>query len=390
VAIINTFKKQTINIHQLPTSHHLDINVYHYGDSNDSKKTVYIQSSVHGAELQGNLVIHELHQLLKRVKVLGKIKMVPLANPLATNQKIGQYTQGRFNPVTGDNWNRNYSDLLSVNKKLTQFDLEEFCKQNITESNETIRQNFKKQLKNALVNYRKQIITKRGPSLNKIPNLTYQELASDADIVLDLHTGPCATDYIYSAEYQKEQAKDLNFPFYLMIPNEFAGAMDEACFNPWHKLEQCLIKNGVDFKCEFEAYTVELGSEELVCSKKAKQQAYRIADYLIKREIIEPPSEDTDLFVDLPTQQIWCLLKDYRSLYAPYGGLFEYLFKPGELIKKGQALGRYYFLNDLDLEQISENLLALDDYYLINHNVSSAVHQGSTLFQFMQNFHTYD
>jgi uncharacterized protein len=392
VVIINTFKKQTQNIHQLPSGHFLDINAYHYfnDDASQSKvKSVYIQASVHGAELQGNLVIYELHQILRQVKVLGKITMVPLANPLATNQKNGQSTQGRFNPITGDNWNRNYTDIITEKKELTGLDLDSFCASNSSLDDESIRQNFKIELKKALTNYRSNIVTKRGPSLNKLPNLTYQALAADADIVLDLHTGPCATDYIYAAKYQQQLAKDLNFPFNLIIPNKFAGAMDEACFAPWLGLQDALISKERQFHCDFEAYTLELGNEELISSPNAKRQALRIADYLVSRGVIENlPVTFADL-MQRPQKQIWCLLKDYCSLYAPYGGLFEYHFSPGDFIKKGQSLGRYFFLQELDLEKNVEDLIANKDYYLINHNISSSVHLGSTLFQCMQNFHSY-
>jgi uncharacterized protein len=392
VAIINILKKQTLNIHQLPSGHFLDINVYHYNANTplaEKGKTAYIQASVHGSELQGNLVIHELHQMLKKVNVLGHITMVPLANPIATNQKMGQYTQGRFNPTTGDNWNRNYTDILSVKSKLSNFSLDDFCKNSSFKSHETIRKDFKVELKNSLLQYKKYILNKRGPSLNCIPNLTYQILASDADIVLDLHTGPYATDYIYSAEYQKELAQDLGFPFYLIIPNKFAGAMDEACFTPWFSLQEKIYKHNKDFNSDFEAYTIELGNEELVSSSKARVQALRLLSYLAKRGVVEPLNSNFLNELQPPDKKRWCLLKDYNSLYAPSGGIFEYLQTPGSLVKRGDILGRYYKIQELDQEETTEELRAEKDYYLINHNVSSSVHLGTPLFQLMENFHDY-
>jgi uncharacterized protein len=394
VAIINIFKKETIDLHQLPSGHVLDINVYSYDrDEQVSEellgKTVYIQSSVHGAELQGNLVIHELHQILKQVKILGRIIMVPLANPLATNQKNGQNTQGRFNPVTGDNWNRNYTDVLSESQDVSGFSLKNFCVKNNSKKTSEIQKNFKSELKEALLKIKKSIMNKNGSSLNRIPNLTYQILASEADIVLDLHTGPCSTEYIYSPECQNENPRDLNFPFHLIIPNKFAGAMDEACFTPWHRLDLELIKEGQEFKNEFEAYTLELGSEELVSSKNARSQALRIAHYLVKRGVIEKLTSSMDDSIEFQKVQHWCLLKDYLSVNAPHGGIFEYLHQPGSFIKKGDILGRYIFVQHLDQNETVENMIAENDYYLINHNVSSSVHKGSNLFQLMENFKAY-
>lgn len=375
--------------HQLPSGHQLDLSVYTYGEHTKNDKTVYIQSSVHGAELQGNLVIFELHQILKSLNVLGKIIMVPLANPLATSQKQGSYTQGRFNPVTGDNWNRNYTDIINAEEHLTGLDLDKIILQSTNIPSEEIRKEFKKTLKVALENYLRHITNEKGPSLNKIPNLKLQILAAEADIVLDLHTGPVATDYIYSAEFQKPKVKELNFPHHLIIPNEFAGAMDEACFCPWYNLQERLKKLGHSYQTNFEAYTVELGSEEFINSKLAKIQALRLADFLAKRGVIESLPASIKAQVDVPMRQYWCLLKDYKTYYSKFGGLFEYLVKPGDLLKKEDVMGKFYFLHQLETQTPFEHFKAKEDCVVINHSTSSAVHQGQTLFQVMEKFQTF-
>ncbi len=380
---INNFKKQNLVVHQLPSGHHLDISIYTYGQEKSSK-TVYIQSSVHGAELQGNLLIYELHQLLKEVKVLGKIIMVPLANPLASNQKTGPYTQGRFNPLTGDNWNRNYTDFLS--KEM----LGEFCEKIISEkkcfSSYQINLQFKAFLYKKIKLLKQKMIKENGPSLNRIPNLTYQLLASGADIVLDLHTGPHATDYLYCAEYEKKKAKDLNFPFHIIIPNKFAGAMDEASFIPWYKLHKKLKSLGIDYQTSFEAYTVELGSEELISNEKAKKQALKVASYLQKRKIISPLPDQYNQQELVPKKHFFAPLKNYKTYHSEYGALFEYLKRPGEYVKKNEPLGRFYFLQQLEHHKSStKDLLAKHDCHIINHNTSSSIHQGAELYQVLEN-----
>ena len=69
---------------------------------------VYIQSSIHGAEVQGNVVIYHLIQRLKQMPICGEVILVPNCNPVGTNIKAGEYTLGRFDPVNGTNWNRGY------------------------------------------------------------------------------------------------------------------------------------------------------------------------------------------------------------------------------------------------------------------------------------------
>ena len=68
----------------------------------------YVQSSMHGSEVQGNAVIAALLEHLARERPLGDVTLVPNANPGAIDQKAAEYTPGRFDPTTGANWNRNY------------------------------------------------------------------------------------------------------------------------------------------------------------------------------------------------------------------------------------------------------------------------------------------
>ena len=205
---------------------------------------VHIQSSVHGAEIQGNAVIFELLKILKNNPFKGEIVFVPCANPLGLNYKSGTFTQGRFNPVTGDNWNRNYIDICNLPIEETNLDLPGFSKKVIDQglSIDEIKRQFKILLKESYNQYWTNFLKKKGPSDNKALNIFLQKLASHADIVLDLHTGPQATRYLYAGEFEKQSAKHFLTQFSLIIPNEFAGAMDEACFMPWLNLEENLRK----------------------------------------------------------------------------------------------------------------------------------------------------
>jgi hypothetical protein len=53
---------------------------------------------------------------LKEIELHGSITFVHLANPWAVNNKHGTYTFGRYNSVTGDNWNKNYIDIFQIYK----------------------------------------------------------------------------------------------------------------------------------------------------------------------------------------------------------------------------------------------------------------------------------
>ena len=182
--------------------------------------TVYIQSSIHGAEVQGNVVIYQLIQYLKQLDVCGEIILVPNCNPVGTNIKAGEYTLGRFDPVNGTNWNRGY---YYDEQKVHEF----AATVSAQESLSSVKQRFRAFWRQAI---NEKLSSGWGLGLAQQLNLKLQLLAVDADIVLDLHNGPVSTRHVYLPEYAADAAKLLNIPHTILIPNQFAGALDEATF----------------------------------------------------------------------------------------------------------------------------------------------------------------
>ena len=73
-----------------------------------SKSRRALDGARHGAEVQGNAVIFQLLKQLEQSHLNSVVTLVPLANPMGINQKSGEFTLGRFDPITGVNWNREY------------------------------------------------------------------------------------------------------------------------------------------------------------------------------------------------------------------------------------------------------------------------------------------
>jgi predicted deacylase len=376
-----------ICIHKMPSGAELDLNVLTF-DSGTPGPITYIQSSVHGAELQGNIVIYEMMKHLKKNLFKGKVIFAPLANPFATNNRQGGHTQGRFNPLTGHNWNRNYIDLMKLKEEQVNFSLKTFIKKHLDTHWEKLKQEYKKAIYQMLTAHEKKLFLERGPRHNSFLNLQLQKLASEADIVLDLHTGPVATRYIYSAEYERDRVADLSFPFNLSIPNVFAGAMDEACFMPWVKLRAEMKVAGREIPIEFESYTVELGSEERISTEEGLVDANRLLHYLFLRGQLED-----DVEFNKPEKQYWCLLSDYKTYYSEHGGLFEFDKVPGDLFKKGDVLGRYLLPSAITPElienEIRPELIALKDGIVINHACTCGIGMGGELYQVMEEVKTF-
>jgi len=394
----NRFERVDYSIKELPSGDQLFLNLFRI-EGKQKGPSIHIQASVHGAELQGNACIYRLMEYFKTIPLNGKITFIPLANPGATNTKMGTYTYGRFNPVTGHNWNRCYEDIMTQDEGQIGGSLANFVQKTI-ESNpklvwEDIKSSYKTFLFQSLKNL-ESFFAKKGESENKFPFLFLQKVASPADIVIDLHTGPASSQYIYSAEYLQKSVTYFNFPFVLNIPNEYGQAMDEATFMPWIQLQQEFAKHGVQVPLEFESYTLELGSEEIICLEQAKIDALRILHYLAYKGAVNwdhvKKLQDFHVVNLERVDQHHTYLKNYRTLNSPVGGLCHYHVKPGQFVAKGKPMATFLNFKKIhDYETLERGLFTMEapkDCFIINHCPSSSVSKGMELFSVMEDFKT--
>ena len=334
--------------------------------------TVYFQSSIHGAEVQGNVVIYHLIQRLKDMDICGEIILVPNCNPIGTNIKAGEYTLGRFDPVNGTNWNRGYFfDKGAV---------EHFAK-TVTreESIEGIKQRFRAHLSNAIDN---KLAEPWGLGLAQQLNLKLQQMAVNADFVLDLHNGPVSTRHVYIPEYAKDSANLFNIPHCIFIPNVFAGALDEATFCPWWTLQESIKTNlAREVSFNVEAFTLEMGSQEVIDFNEGNIDATSILSYLNAKGVLhECDIKPTEM------KRLGVYLKDYKTLFTNWGGMVEHMAKPGQTVKKGEPLAQILNIDDLDTDNGSRTLEAPCDLIPILHFPSASVLSGTQLYKVFTNY----
>lgn len=382
---MSNFTREDIEVRQLTSGEKLNIPVFRYQGTDPKAPSVYLQASLHGSEIQGNAVIYKLMQLFEEVPPLGNVTLVPLCNPYGANQKAGEYTAGRFDPTTGDNWNRlHYHVTDQAKKNQGALDLNSFVENYQAKSWPEIKDLFKKEMK-------KNIETKLADSrtwgihYGKSLCLQLQRLACEHDVVLDLHTGPKATQYLYTPEYAVESALQLGFPHILAIPNSFAGAMDEACFAPWVELKQAFSDSGrKDIPIEFEAFTVELGSQEVMDMEFCDLHFKRIRNYLQKKGTLSGHAE-------LPREPLAvCMLKDYKTIHSSTAGLVDYKVAPGTKVKKGDLLMEILNMDNLhegnQLNSALAQIHAPEDGIVVFHCSSGSVHSGMELLSLMTNY----
>ncbi len=390
---MNKMTREDIPVNQLSNGQVLEVKKFELkGD--EPGLHVHIQASVHGAEVQGNPVIWELLNFFSKAKIKGSITLMPMVNPWGSNTKTGTYTQGRFNPVTGDNWNRNFINLVGYDQEVSQFNLDTFWENNKDKNHQEQVTNFKK-LQVESFHRILEALKEYGISDNREMNIKLQALAARADLVLDLHTGPAATRYLYAGEYALKKMKDIPFPHNLIIPNEYGGAMDEATFFPWTELTRVAHEAGDSFVNSFESYTVELGSEEIIDSTKARTDAARLLTLLAARGIINYYDLEKHYGAELSfiknEKKYACLLKNYATYYLQQGGLVEYIKGPGDHITAGEDLYKVLDFSHLhsfnDLEKCYQTIKANKDGIIINHTPSASVTKGTIAYQVMEEYY---
>lgn len=368
------FSIQKLPIKKLVNGTELFINVYQF-DSEKKGPSVYLQANVHGAEIQGNILLHQLMRYLKDNSFSGKVTIVPHANPMSVNFKVGTHTYGRFNPITGDNWNRNYTDLGD----LFQQEIKQFAKDNRHKDEQSIKEDFKNFLNDKIFELFKE--NKYRNSENKFLNLKLQQLSSSADIILDLHTGQDSARYLYVFEDRSEDIPYFGFPNNILIPKEFAGAMDEASYIPWKVLESCFSDLGKNYKFDIASFTLELGSEEIISDKENQQKDFeRLINYLSYKGVFKNE-------IKTYSKQLVNDLDKFKIYFSNHYGLCEFLVNPGESFKKGDKIAKFYQLNNIEiLEDLEKEIFfeAPKDGTVIFRCNSSAISEGMELFYVLE------
>lgn len=358
--------KEHIVVAQNASGRNMHVPLYRFIGEQSGPK-VYIQSSIHGAEVQGNVVIYKLIQWLKTHTIVGEVLLVPNCNPVGTNIKAGEYTLGRFDPVNGTNWNRGY-----------YFDQNVVCDFAETidehESMLSIKQRFRGKVKQCLEDRLKETW---GIGLAQRLNLKLQQLAFDADFVLDLHNGPVSTRHIYVPSYAKFSASMFNIPHVIFMPQVFSGALDEATFCPWWLLaDRISAKLGKDVDFGVEAFTLEMGSQEVISFEEGEYDAKSILTYLCAKgciaDVVMQPENISRKAVELA---------DYKTLFSQQGGIVEYIAKPGDVVKKGQVLARVLNVDDLDSVDATTDIIAPCDLVAILHFPSASILSGTQLYK---------
>ncbi|MGF1540332.1 MAG: succinylglutamate desuccinylase/aspartoacylase family protein [Pleurocapsa sp.] len=358
----------TINLLKLASGDTLSLQVYQFIGKEPGKK-VYIQSNLHGAEIVGNVVIHQLIEFLSTLnkeQIIGEICLVPVCNPLGVNQRSHFFSTGRFNSYDGKNWNRIFWDY---EQECT--DLLEFAKSQLNKEPEIIKQNYRQKIQTAWQQELSKIQQPKSVSFSKQYRDRLQSLCLDADYVIDIHSSSNqAIDYTFCFPERAENAQYLLLDYGVMMTEYDGDAFDEAFLKPWLALETQLNKLGKNIKFDIESWTLELGGGMTINSDSVVKGFQGIKNYLNHKQILqlsEPAIAHPITLVK--TDKI-------NSYYAPTGGMIQSRSPLGTKVNAGDKIYQLLSFNKQQEPPEIIDICAETDGLVFDISINQCVNQG--------------
>ena len=358
----------TIELLKLASGDIFTLQVYKFIGKKPGKK-VYIQANLHGAEIDGNAVIYQLINFFSSLQpddIAGEIWLVPVCNPLGTNQRGHFFSTGRFNSYDGINWNRIFWDY-----EKECFDLTEFARSQIDNSTELIRKNYLQKIQAA---WTKQLANIQKPS--SVPwrqqyRYQLQSLCLDADYVIDLHSSSNqALDFIFCFRERKEIAKYFLFDYGIVMDKYDGDAFDEAFLKPWLALEKELAKLGKNIVFDVESWTLELGSGMTMNPLSVNRGVAGIKNYLAFKKVLQNTEINSSHIINIVSR------KNLISYYAPTGGMIQNRLALGEKVKAGDRVYQLLSFNKQQELPKAINIYAETDGIIFDISINQSVNQG--------------
>jgi len=372
-------KIYTVPIQHLASGDRLSIQVYQFAGTHPGKKA-YLQANLHGAEIVGNAVIHQLIELLTTLEdsqLTGEIWLVPVCNPNSTNQRTHCFSTGRYNVVDGKDWNRIFWDYEHECE-----DLEAFARSQLDKEIPDIRSNYLSRIQASFAQQGEKINSPSGLSFNHRYRYQLQSLCLDANYVIDIHSASYqAIDYLYCCAGREESAKAFLLDYAILLNEYHGGTFDEVFIKSWLALEKQLADLGREVKFDIESWTLELGSGMQMNPESVVKGVRGIKNYLATQGMLDIPSfplpETGDRAISFtPKSQL-------KTYYAPMGGMVQERVELGTKVKAGDRLYQLLVFNKEGKLPEVIDVFAETDGLVFAVSTNHAVNQGEYLLDMM-------
>lgn len=335
---------ETIPLRHMASGDVLSLQVYKFIGAQSGKK-VYIQSNLHGAEISGNAVIHQLIEFLLSINatdLVGEIWLVPVCNPMGTNERAQHFSPGRYCSYEAKDWNRIFWDY-----EKEADDLAAFAKSQLLLEIEVVRHNYLTIIKQKFAQLLEKINSSSSVPFTQKFRYKLQSLSLDADYLIDLHSSTNqGLNYLYYFHNREPSSKYFLLDFGILLDEYDGDAFDEAFIKPWLALEQHFLSLGREIKFDVEAWTLELGTGMQINPDSVTRGVKGIKNYLIQKGCItNTVSSSLSQDVALNNQMLFIKRGSIIKYYSPIGGMIQDRVKLGNFVKAGEIIYKILSFN---------------------------------------------
>ncbi|MGF1499656.1 MAG: succinylglutamate desuccinylase/aspartoacylase family protein [Elainellaceae cyanobacterium] len=324
----------TVPLTTLASGDRLFLQIYEF-TGRQPGPTVYLQANLHGAEIAGNAVIHELIEFLMgldEAQISGKIRLLPMCNPIGVNQRAHQFASGRFNPYDGKDWNRIFWDY-----EKEEDDLLEFAQIHLNLDVPTVQAHYRQRMRQYFESAAAAVESPAGLPFCDRYRYQLQRLCLDADYLIDLHSSSNqGLTYLYYFRDRDDSAKFFLLPAGILLDEYDGDAFDEAFMKPWLALEACFAELGRPVRFDVEAWTLELGSGMQVNADAVAKGIRGIKNYLVQKGVLAIASYP----VEQPSyhDMRFTTSSKVTRYYAPTGGIVQTRVPLGSIVEPKQPI----------------------------------------------------
>lgn len=309
--------------------HQRFLTVHEFGEG---EHKAYLQAGLHADEWPGLLTLQILLERLQQLEADGRIQqrivVVPYANPVGLNQRLFGKFPGRFDALSGQNFNRGMA-----------IDSDELIDRVADQLGDNAAAN------DAIVRTELRRLAGEKTTDTEITAL-HQALLSqslDATVMLDLHCDFDALPHVFYGDHQRDTGAQLAdcLGFAVRLEEDVRGtvAFDGTHTQPWVRLAAAM---SAPFDRPCFAATVELRGQQDVDESLARRDAEGLLCFLQRQGFIVDSGAEPQP-CDHPT--ITLNVDQVKVVTSPTNGLVVYQRQLGEAVKQGDHLADVVLLD---------------------------------------------
>lgn len=299
------------------------LTVHRFGTPGARPKA-YLQAALHADEWPGLMALHHLIPKLAAAdaagEVMGEIIVLPYANPIGLDQRLGSAAPGRYAFDGSGNFNRGWPDLSAAAATALRGPLTGDAARDVPA------------MRAALLGAVAGLSTRTDVMGWEAQLLA---LSIDADAVIDIHCDQESLAHLYChashADIARDMAAAIGIPV-TMLEDEAGGfSFDDANAGVWRRMEGKVDK-GETLPMPCFGCTLELRGKDDVSDELGRADAEGLMRFFAARGYLAPLTEA----LDNPPEPY--RLEEVDVIASPVAGLLAYRAEIGDEVVNGQPI----------------------------------------------------